>query len=257
MAGAIALGVAAAYAVSVVGLHRRSVWRRRERAGGFPTLRWIDWDTLLAPVIPGEGEGGGGPTPPEGGPGPVSLGRLPSGDRRRTLLWALVGGARVEAPAIEAAGFQGSDAAWVDVLTRMRGAPAAVLEQLSAAPAGTLAAAYLREVLELETALTPWGLEWSVFTSKRRIAAALGRFGHHPALYFVRARASSVLGWQGQVLDDLARAVYFSREAAFYLSAVTEAAFVQEARPALARACQNVQERKALARAAEAGNNPA
>ena len=69
-------------------------------------------------------------------------------------------------------------------------------------------------------------------------------FGDQAALYFIRARASSLLGFTGAVLDDLARAVYFSRQAPFYLQAVTQLSFVEDVRPALVRACQEALERE-------------
>ncbi len=76
-----------------------------------------------------------------------------------------------------------------------------------------------------------------MFATKRRLAAALGRFADAPTLYFARAQASAHLGFNQAVLDDLARAVYFSRQAPFYLRLVTELPWVAEARPALYQQC--------------------
>ena len=75
-----------------------------------------------------------------------------------------------------------------------------------------------------------------------RINRALRRFGEHPALYLLRARASALLGFNAQVVDDLARAVYFSRQAPFYLRVVTQLPFIEELRPALMRACREAQD---------------
>ena len=89
--------------------------------------------------------------------------------------------------------------------------------------------------------------------SKRRLSAALHRFSEHAALYFVRAKASALLGFNASVLDDLARAVYFGRQSPFYVAAVLESPFVEEARPALWRACRSVDPvRKELAPSSKA-----
>jgi hypothetical protein len=39
-------------------------------------------------------------------------------------------------------------------------------------------------------------------------------------------------------IDDLARAVYFSRQATFYLRAVVDAPYIEEVRPVLAYQCR-------------------
>jgi hypothetical protein len=72
------------------------------------------------------------------------------------------------------------------------------------------------------------------------------RFGDVPALYFVRARASSLLGFTQSVLDDLGRAVFFSREAPFYVEAVLAMPFIHESRPPLAMACEAAKARTAV-----------
>lgn len=240
-------GVALAYAAGVVGLHRYTVHRRREGAQQFGTLKWLDWDTLLAGLLPEarEPEAPEGPVPVEGGPPIRLLQRTPSDAEARevALLTALVSGASVGPEALEGARFSGGEARWLEVLASFRSAPRATLERLQQAPANSVAEAYLREWLVLTHTATPLNLELLVFGSKRRINVALGRFGDHPALYFVRAYASGVLGFTGAVLDDLARAVYFSREAPFYLQAVLQLPFVEDARPALVRACREGLER--------------
>jgi hypothetical protein len=240
-------GVALAYAAGVVGLHRYTVHRRRVRAQHFATLKWLDWDTLLAGLLPEarQPDAPEGPTPLEGGPPVRLLQRAPSDAEARevALLRALVSGASVGREAIEGARFSGGEARWLEVLASFRRAPRATLERLESAPANSVAEAYLREWLVLTHTATPLNLELLVFGSKRRINFALGRFGDHPALYFVRALASSLLGLTGAVLDDLARAVYFSRKAPFYLQAVLQLPFVEDARPALVRACREGLER--------------
>ncbi|MBL8914616.1 MAG: hypothetical protein JNM17_28185, partial [Archangium sp.] len=90
-----------------------------------------------------------------------------------------------------------------------------------------------------EHEVNPLNLELVSFGSKMRINRALRRFGESASLYFIRARASSLLGFTQAVLDDLARAVYFSRQAPFYLEAVTQMSFIEESRPALFRACRD------------------
>ncbi len=231
-------GVALAYAAGVVGLHRLSVFRRRAQALGYPTLRWLDWDTLLTGVLPpAEHVPRSTPMPVEGGPVPMLLQRAPGG-RELGLLEALVRGQSVQSEAFAEAAFSGGEARWLGLLTWVREEPRRVLDTLGAAPPNSVAEAYLREWLAFEHEVTPVNLELSTFGAKRRLAEAMRRFGEHPALYFARARASSLLGFTQAVVDDLARAVYFSRQAPFYLQAVTRMPFIEEARPALARACR-------------------
>jgi hypothetical protein len=242
----LAGGVALAYAAGVVGLHRYAVSRRRANAQQFTTLRWLDWDTLLAGLLPVAPRAEvAAPAPVEGGPPPALLQSEVDGAVRpvRDLLSALVAGHAVPVGALAAARFSGGELRWLEVLSSFRARPVATLQRLEQAPPNSVAEAYLREWLALTHTATPLNLELLVFGSKRRINRALGRFGDHPALYFVRAQASSLLGFTGAVLDDLARAVYFSREAPFYLQAVLQLPFIEEARPALVRACRHVRAR--------------
>lgn len=207
-------GVAVGYAVAVVGLHRGNVWRLRRQAGGFEPLWRLDWDTLLA----GVGGGDGGPRDP--------------------LLAALRQGATVQEAALAAAGWGGAELRWLALLGRLSTEPAAVLDALVAAPPTTAAEAYLREHLTAQLKVNPLSLEVVVFASKRRLGQALERFGEQPALFAARALASSLVGFTGAVIDDLARAVYFSREAPFYVRLVAGLPFIEEARPSLWAACQ-------------------
>lgn len=235
-------GVAAAYAAGVIAVHRVSVARRRARAHGFATLAWLDWDALLRGVLPqAPAVTRPQPDPPEGGPAPRLLQRSPTPEV--SLLEALIRGEPVQAEAFTEAHFSGGEAHWLSLLSVMRESPVVVLDELERSPPGTPQEAYLREWLTLTHEVTPLNLEWASFGSKLRINRALRRFGEHPELFFIRARASALLGFTQGVLDDLARAVYFSRQAPFYLEAVTRMSFVEEARPALFRAC-----RQALAR---------
>jgi hypothetical protein len=237
-------GVAVAYAAGVVTVHRVAIARRRALAQGYPTLGWLDWGSLLAGVLPvAERVDRPLPSPVEGGPPPLVLGRARS--REVDLLDALVQGLPVQAEAFQEASFSGGEARWLGLLSHVREEPRRVLEQLESTPANAPAEAYLREWLALQHMVTPLNLELMTFGSKRRINLALRRFGDQAALYFIRARASSLLGWSQAVLDDLARAVYFSRQAPFYLQAVTQMPFVEDVRPALVRACQEALERNA------------
>ena len=52
-------------------------------------------------------------------------------------------------------------------------------------------------------------------------------------------RASSLVGFNRAAIDDLARAVYFSRQSPFYVHAVLESPFLQEARPELVFQCRH------------------
>jgi hypothetical protein len=230
-------GVAAAYAVGVVTVHRVAVARRRALAQGYPTLRWLDWDALLQGVLPpGDLVERELPAVPEGGPAPRLLSRETSHELK--LLEALVSGQSVQAEAFVEAEFSGGEAKWLGLLSWVREEPMRVLEQLEVSTSNTAGEAYLREWLTLEHEVTPLNLEFVTYRSKLRINRALRRFGENAALYFIRARASSLLGFTQSVLDDLARAVYFSRQTPFYLQAVTQMPFVEEARPALVRACR-------------------
>lgn len=230
-------GVAAAYAAGVVTVHRSTVARRRAFAHGYPTLNWLDWDTLLEGVLPpAELVQRIAPSPVEGGPPPAILGRSMS--REVELLEALVKGVPVQAEALHGAAFSGGEAQWLELLSSVREEPQRVLVELESRQLQTVAEVYLREWLTLQHRATIFNLELMTFGAKRRIAKALRRFGERAALYFIRARASSLLGFTGAVLDDLARAVYFSRQAPFYLQSVTQMPFVEEVRPALVRACE-------------------
>lgn len=233
-------GVALAYAVGVVGVHRTVVARRRKVAAHYPTLGWLDWDTLLHGVLPDA------PfverdvkSPPEGGPAPKILYREPTREVR--LLEALVSGASVQSEAFHEAQFSGGEAKWLGLLAWLRDEPQRVLEELESTRAETPGHVYLREWLILQHEVNPLNLELMSFGAKLRINRGLRRFGEQPALYFIRARASSLLGFNTQVVDDLARAVYFSRQARFYLRSVTELRFIDELRPALSRACREAE----------------
>lgn len=235
-------GVAVAYAAGVVTVHRVAVARRRALAHGFPTLRWLDWSSLFEGVLPPATRVVRPlPSAIEGGPAPQILAREKS--REVALLEAIVLGTPVQLEALQEASFSGGEAQWLGLLSRVREEPRRVLEELEGTPPNTAAQAYLREWLALEHEVTPLNLELMTFGAKRRINKALRQFGDQAALYFIRARASSLLGFTQAVLDDLARAVYFSRQAPFYLQAVTQMSFVEDVRPALVRACQEALDR--------------
>ncbi len=236
-------GVAVAYAAGVVTVHRVAIARRRKLAHGYPTLRWLDWSALFQGVLPAaEPVKRALPTAIEGGPAPQVLARALS--REVELLEGIVRGTPIQLEAFQEASFSGGEARWLGLLSRVREEPRRVLEELEAGPANTAAEAYLREWLALEYDVSPLNLELMTFGAKRRINQAIRRFGDQASLYFIRARASSLLGFTGAVLDDLARAVYFSRQAPFYLQAVTQMSFVEDVRPALVRACQEALEQQ-------------
>ena len=124
------------------------------------------------------------------------------------------------------------------VLTLVRKDPARALERLRSGELRTAAELYLREHLELSLNINAFNLELAVFSTKRRLNLGLLRFGEHPALFYVRAQASSRIGFNRATIDDLARAVYFSRQSPFYLRAVVETPYIEEVRPALAQQCR-------------------
>lgn len=243
----VAAGVASAYASGLLGAHRLNVFRMRRAAGGFPTLRWLDWDALLDGLLPsGPSRAVESPSPAEGGPSPRMLSQLPDdAAERHALLCALVLGENVEASRFEPAGFSGGEAKWLSKLSRLRAQPEAVLDELESEPESTAAGVYLREHLFLQRRVGLLNLELAVFGSKRRLRRALERYSDAPALHFVRAKASAQMGFNSQVLDDLGRAVYFSKQSPFYLKAVVELPFVAEARPALHQQCRALLESKA------------
>jgi hypothetical protein len=236
-------GLALAYASGLLGLHRFTVFRRRQAAANYPALEWLDWSTLLSGVLPAGRTGPGrAVVPAEGGPVTQVLLHAPSPEVE--LLAALVLGQSLQREVFAEQGFSGGEARWLSMLTELREEPRRVLEELEGATANSVAEAYLREWLVLGLDTTPLTLELQAFSSKRRVNDALRRFGDHPALYFARARASGLLGLTSLVLDDLARAVYFSQESLFYLEAVVSMTFVEETRPALLRACQDALDRR-------------
>lgn len=244
-------GVALAYTVGVVGVHRWAVARRRAKAGNFTALDWLDWDTLLAGVWPaGASNELIGVAPREGGPPPKCLSGPPPAGREaaHALLLRLVAGEVLTNATFESVGFSGGEARWLTGLSERTSAPSALLDRLGAQAPESAAEAYLLEWLSLRYAVTPLSMEWQVYATKRRLSVAMRRFGEVPALYFARARASSLLGFTQSVLDDLGRAVFFSREAPFYVEAVLSMPFVQELRPPLASACRAAKDRMSAER---------
>lgn len=243
--------VAAAYTAGVIGIHRWSVWRRRALADGYPALDRLDWDTLLQGVWPAGPPGAVSPVPKEGGPAVRRLETDAGRPAAHVLLSELVQGRPVDDGAFERAGFSGGESAWLRMLATRVAAPMEVLEALSARPPDTIAEAYLREWLALRHEVTALSVEWQVYACKRRLSLAMRRFGDAPSLYFARAKASSLLGFNTSVIDDLGRAVFFSREAPFYVDAVLSMPFVRAQRPPLARACLEAGKRLGLTRSAD------
>jgi hypothetical protein len=235
-------GVGAAYLVIAIGLHRLNLRRLRLASGGFRTLHWLDWDSLLEGLLPAGPGDAGAPCPAAlgGGPAPAVLSTLPAkgAEPRHALLRALVAGHSLEAAALETAGFSGGEATWLHTLSLVAGEPEQAIERLLLTEPESAAQVYLRERLLLGHRTHSFNLELAVFASKRRLGRALVRFGDQPPLYFARALASSLVGLNNAAIDDLARAVYFSRQSNFYLRAVVETPLIDETRPALARQCR-------------------
>jgi len=238
----LAGGVAGAYIAGIVGLHRLNVRRMRAAAGGFAPLRWLDWDCLLAGLAPASPPASFAPalTVHGGGPSPLLLSQPapPGAEDRHALLRAVAAGQQVDEATLGAAGFSGGQAKWLTTVSLIASDPDRAIERLLATGVSSAAELYLRERLLLTHRTHALNLELSVFATKRRLGQGLARFGEEPALFFVRAMASSLLGFNHAAIDDLARAVYFSQQAAFYLRAVVETPYIDEARPALARQCR-------------------
>jgi hypothetical protein len=230
--------VAIAYASTVIGLHRLNVRRMRAQAGGFPTLTRIDWQSLLAGLLPPSS--GELPTAPAQLPPMLRAPPAKGAEARHAVLTAIALGNAVDAEHFESAGFSGGESQWLSTLALSQRQPEDALDRLLGSRPGTSAEVYLREHLFLRRRVNLLNLELAVFAAKRRLASALTRFADSPALYFVRAQASAQLGFNASVLDDLARAVYFSRNSPFYLRLVTELPWIQEARPALYQQCNQL-----------------
>lgn len=242
-------GAAVLYAVCVVGLYRWYVWRQRVASEGFPVLARIDWETLIAgllPTVDAPAEPGVPPTLPSGEPTPPSLLRAaaPGAEGRRPLLLEILGGAQLTAddPRLRDAGFTGGEAEWLETVSQVRHHPERALARLEAASPSSAAEVYLRELLRLSLRVNAVNRELMVFAAKHRLDLALERFGDAPALYFVRAYASALIGLNRAAINDLARAVYFSRQAPFYVRAVLESPFIAQARPALVYQCRHAAE---------------
>ena len=240
MTGWLTGGVAVGWLAIVAGLHRLNVRRLRRKAQGFGVLRRLDWDVLLLGLAgPGPSDGAP-PSPPEGGPGPQLLagGPAPSSAPRHAVLSALVRGEELGPAAFAEAGFTGAESAWLGILAQVRRDPERALAQLESHPATTVGELYLREHLAMECRPNLLNVEVVAFGCRWRLTQALQRFEGASALHFARARASSLLGFQEAVLDDLARAVYFSRQAPFYLRAVLDLGWIEDARPPLFHQCR-------------------
>lgn len=238
--------VAGLYAATVIGVQRWNVNRLRRQSGGFPTLRRLDWDTLfkdLLPSQPGPRDDAVPATLPGGTPTPESLRRPvdPGLAARRELLLKIVTGVATDQSFDEGAtaGLSGSQLEWMKTLSLVQTRPLDALRALETTRPSSAAELYLREHLRLLHRTHAVNLEMSVFAAKRRAAIGLARFGDAPCLYFVRALASSMIGLNRATIDDMARAVYFSQQAPFYVNAVLEVPYVEEARPALTFQCRH------------------
>lgn len=203
-------------------------------------MDWLDWDSLLAGLLPaGAPHEKKGKRALGGGPLPALLERAcsPAEKARFDCLAAIVSGAEADEEPLLEAGFSGGQARWLVLLSRLAKTPEAVLLELERVEPQSPAELYLREHLRLSLRANAFNLEFSVFASRRRLTLGLVRFGEHPALFFARARSAALLGFNGAAIDDLARAVYFSDQHPFYLRAVLEVPSIAELRPALVQQC--------------------
>ena len=195
----------------MIGIHRWNV-RRKRRVADLRCLLQLDWDALF-----------------EGLP-----------ESSRPLLLSLQ--VNEEVPDLdaraEALGLTASERKWLGLVALAKARPLQALEALESGRPATAAEAYLREYLRLTAGTHRFNLEVNAFVSKRRLLSAMDRFGDVPALYFVRALASANVGMNKAALDDLGRAVYYSRQAPFYVQAVLQTPWIAEARPALVYQCR-------------------
>lgn len=213
MSALVTAGVAGAYAGILLGVHRFVVWQRRRASEGFPALARLDHDFLVEPLSE--------PLRPLAREALLQPRRLP---------------AELEVPE--------QDRRWFETLSLVAFRPGDALERLESTPVADAAHLVLREHLRLVHRSNPLSLEWTVFPTKAALRAGLEKFGDVPALYFTRAFASSLVGFNAAAIDDSARAVYFSGEAPFYLRAVLDSRFIEEVRPSLYRQCLESAERQ-------------
>lgn len=227
------------YVAAVIGIHRLNIARMRRSAGGFMVLNRIDWESLLAGLLPKATPTGATLTLSDGGPLPARLSATEDTPRSRLLRQIVLGQpAEVTEAEAQAAGFSGGEARFVHVLSLVRTAPERALSLLETMRSDTAAEVYLREHLFLSHRVNPLNLELASFNVRRRLREAIARFGDEPPLYLARARAAAMLGLNKRAIDDLARAVYFSQQAPFYVAAVLDTPYIAEVRPPLALQCR-------------------
>ena len=229
------------YIGAVIGIHRLNIARMRRSAGGFKVLERIDWEALIAGLIPKAASvaARGTLALSDGSPMPRTLAETDDSPRRKLLRQIIIGQPSEisEAAAVDA-GFSGGEARFVHTLSLVRTAPKRALDVLETMRCDTAPEVYLREHLFLSERVNALNLELSAFNVRRRLRDAIARYGDSPPLYFARARAAAILGLNRRAIDDLARAVYFSQQAPFYVAAVLDTPYIAEARPPLVFQCR-------------------
>jgi hypothetical protein len=205
------LYIAIAYVVGVIGIHRLILRHRIGRAQNQGTLAKIDWHFLVEQLESVESE------------------------HHEKLLAAFTSNDQKELAHFENK-YQSDYFVLLKDLVRD---PSTTLRKLEESTAKTAQEVYLWSHLTLDLSVTLFNREWLSFRVKYRLNQAIERFGNIPALYFSRARASSLIALHASMVDDLGRAVYFSNNGEFYLSAVTQWPFVAQFRPALDKACRD------------------
>ncbi|MHB8875502.1 MAG: hypothetical protein ACYC8T_17600, partial [Myxococcaceae bacterium] len=129
----LAGGVAGVYVAAVVGLHRLNVRRMRAAAGGFASLRWLDWDSLLEGLLPRAALPGAvaAARVRGGGPGPSLLASPPppGAEARHAILEAVAHGVSVDEPSLLGAGFSGGQAKWLRTVSLSAADPGQALER--------------------------------------------------------------------------------------------------------------------------------
>ncbi len=218
----LASAAAGAYAAAMIGFHRWNVRRNRVQAG-LACLERLDWDALFDGLLATD-----------------ESATDEHDAARRALLFEVRTRGAIEGleTRAEALGYTGGERRWLGVLAQLKERPERAFEILESARPMTAAEAYLREYLRLRHETNLANLEWTAFVAKRRLGVAIDRFGDVPALYFARALSSAVVGRNRAALDDLGRAVYFSRQSPFYVQAVLDTPWIAEARPALVFQCR-------------------
>jgi hypothetical protein len=241
-----ALAIIAAYAVGLGAWYRLSRVKKLKAAWRWPSLQWLDWESLGMPLLRGL-ELSNGPSAfallPDGTSAPRWMtSEVPTDFRQRaTLLVDIVTGALpafAKEQIAAASWLSEEEKEWALVLAHLRSEPLTALKLLRKAHLDWPEAIALKHQLSLLYQLNAFNRELICFIALRGLGRAKKRFEQSSILFFVEALALAQLGMNESATNSLARAVYFSREVPFYTRAVLALPHLRETRPELVRQCQ-------------------